>query len=78
MANLPNNWKLEKDDKELSTFTSDKYIIYVWKKRKEYIVETFRKGPTYKTRLFSQTFLNLRDAKKFSRRIMKGGRIRKY
>ena len=78
MASLPNNWKLEKNAKDLSTFVSDKYIIYLWKKKKEYIVETFRKGPNYKTRLFSQTFLNLRDAKKFSKNIMKRDRIRKY
>ena len=75
---LPNSWKMEKDTKDISTFVSDKYIIYIWKRRKEYTVETFRKGPSYKTRLFSQTFLTLRDAKKFSKNIMKRDRIRKY
>ena len=75
---IPKGWKLKKDTKELMVFHSEKYMIYLWKKRKDYTVETFRRSAGYNTRLFTQSFLSLRNAKKFAREIMKRDRIRKY
>ncbi len=75
---IPKGWKIKKDTKELIVYEAEKYMIYLWKKRKDYTVETFRKSSTYNTRLFVQSFLSLRNAKKFSKDIMKRDRIRKY
>jgi hypothetical protein len=75
---MPKGWKMKKDNRDLTVYESDKYMIYLWKRRKDYVVETFRKSSGYNTRLFTQSFLTLRNARKFSKDIMKRDRIRKY
>ncbi|HDD04901.1 MAG TPA: hypothetical protein ENF51_00210 [Candidatus Aenigmarchaeota archaeon] len=75
---LPKGWKLKKENGKQIVYESEKYQIIIWKKRGDYLVETFRKSPTYRARLFAQSFLKLREAKKFAVDIMGRDKIRKY
>ena len=75
---VPKGWK-KKETKKIVTLESDSYLIYIWKGgRAEYVLEAFKKGSGYKTRLFSKKFSTRKTVDRFASSLMRQKRIMKY
>jgi hypothetical protein len=75
---MPWGWK-KKETKKLITLESEGYIIYIWKQGKNgYMIEAFKKGSGYKTRLFSKALASRRETDRFVSDLMKQKRIMRY
>ncbi len=81
MGRLPKGWKKKLENSKVTSYSKDKYVIYIWtqkKPKKHYLVEPFRKMANYKRRLFSKKFKSLSAAKKFCWQLMNQKEIRGY